>query len=394
MTPSPGEPSDMTPAQGQLLDIKPGPAEPPNMKPPAGQPPPGQLPDMKPPPGQPPDMKPPPGQPPGELPAMKSPVLPGFISASTSGVKRTGDQLDSEMESDSKRQNTNMHSAEETKGAANENEEMLTMRLELDRLREENDRLKLARPEMGLPCGSTALFEDEIVTKGQIKRMKLEAKEVLNRPIADGFGFKMLEKMGWKQGEGLGNSFKGITEPIWVAPREGKAGLCSAESGEYRPGPAEVEDARISFVREGEVVPTSTGLMNAGALVGHAGRGLMQAAQQRPMPTVRSVMPAVFRLSYMAAAPPVSEGGNHDQSHQVFSVLGDVLAEVLDGAVGDRFLHLLDERLGPQVAAQISEMRKSRMVPGSDSEVHATLEPLWQLTRHHVPRVTDADNNI
>ena len=76
-------------------------------------------------------------------------------------------------------------------------------------------------------------------TKGQIKRMKIEAKEVsekgcnvepplfgdgkgdflvprcqvLYRPISEGFGYKMLQQMGWKEGEGLGKEEKGLATP-------------------------------------------------------------------------------------------------------------------------------------------------------------------------------------
>lgn len=40
-------------------------------------------------------------------------------------------------------------------------------------------------------------------------------------------GLKMLEKMGWKEGEGLGKSKSGIVEPIKATMRAGRSGLGS-----------------------------------------------------------------------------------------------------------------------------------------------------------------------
>jgi len=238
-------------------------ARPPEMKPPAGQPP-----GMKPPPGQPPDMVPPPG----ELPAMMPPgsMTPGLLPSS--GLKRGADE---DIERDAKRQNTGPTADGESSG---ENQVMISMAVELQRLQEENNRLKLATPATGLP-------------------------------------------------------------------------LVTADASAGMP-------------------------QTFGALGSRPGNGMTPV--ERPMPSVRAVMPAVFSL-------PASAKGSGKGQGQVFSVLGDVLAEVLDGEIGERFLRLLDQRLGPQVAAQMAEMRRS--TPGS-SEVHA-LEPLWQLTRHHVPGHTD-----
>lgn len=48
----------------------------------------------------------------------------------------------------------------------------------------------------------------------------------LNTAIStDNKGFKLLEKMGFKQGQGLGKSKTGITEPIKIELRSGKSGV-------------------------------------------------------------------------------------------------------------------------------------------------------------------------
>ncbi|CAH1164656.1 unnamed protein product [Phaedon cochleariae] len=43
-------------------------------------------------------------------------------------------------------------------------------------------------------------------------------------------GFKMLEKMGWKQGESLGKDGEGLLEPVKLVSNEGKSGVGSTES--------------------------------------------------------------------------------------------------------------------------------------------------------------------
>ena len=48
-------------------------------------------------------------------------------------------------------------------------------------------------------------------------------------PITMGIGKKLLEKMGWKEGEGLGKTHKGVVEPIKPDIRVNRQGLSSQE---------------------------------------------------------------------------------------------------------------------------------------------------------------------
>eukprot|EP00931_Biecheleriopsis_adriatica_P050360 TRINITY_DN2914_c0_g3_i1.p1 TRINITY_DN2914_c0_g3~~TRINITY_DN2914_c0_g3_i1.p1 ORF type:complete len:2335 (+),score=602.05 TRINITY_DN2914_c0_g3_i1:435-7007(+) len=282
-----------------------------------------------------------------------------------------------------------------------------TMQTELERLRRENEALRTAAGPAAIAfpvLGQSGSKEDEedgeedegptVVTKGQIKRMKLEAKEVLYRPISEGFGFKMLQKMGWKEGEGIGKTEKGLATPLWVDPREGKAGLFSAEAGEVRPkkAPEDPEDwynpkplssSPIAFVTEGGApAPAREESGTGGAGLGFVpasssssgSRALAPGVLPRPArPSVAAVAPAVLGL--LTDQRMRERGGSG-----VAGVIGQLLAEALSGEAGERFLRLVDERLGPQVAPQLAATLQSRPDTGEDA-----LQPLWQLTRHHVP---------
>ena len=46
-------------------------------------------------------------------------------------------------------------------------------------------------------------------------------------PITTGIGKKILEKMGWKQGQGLGKNSEGYAEPIKVDIKLNRKGLVS-----------------------------------------------------------------------------------------------------------------------------------------------------------------------
>eukprot|EP00913_Durusdinium_trenchii_P032365 g30305.t1 len=285
----------------------------------------------------------------------------------------------------------------------------------------------------------------------EIKRMKIEAKEVLYRPISEGFGFKMLQKMGWKEqqmfafnpavvsneGEGLGKEEKGLATPLWVDPREGRSGLFSAQSGESRP-PRSAEDEErwrsrgvvmvvgaqdgdgqsnntpnthhltktppsldavkrfalqelplaanpLRFVSEGGAVErissnlrglgfvsaqSSAASMANGSPAGSSTGNMMHFQRATaPRPSVASVAPALFGL--MADERWQNRSGGA-------AMLGELLAEALDPSAAERFLRLVDERLGPQVASHLSQTYGR---PGQQDYV---LQPLWQLTQHHV----------
>lgn len=47
----------------------------------------------------------------------------------------------------------------------------------------------------------------------------LSASSSTGAPVQSAFGEKMLKKMGWKQGEGLGKQSQGPTQPLTIAAR-------------------------------------------------------------------------------------------------------------------------------------------------------------------------------
>merc|ERR1719426_105027 len=62
----------------------------------------------------------------------------------------------------------------------------------------------------------------------------------------------MLEKFGWKPGQGLGKEESGIADPLWIAPREGKCGLFTEEEGRpKKPDENAPEELARPFVPEG-----------------------------------------------------------------------------------------------------------------------------------------------
>eukprot|EP00931_Biecheleriopsis_adriatica_P009436 TRINITY_DN11050_c0_g1_i1.p1 TRINITY_DN11050_c0_g1~~TRINITY_DN11050_c0_g1_i1.p1 ORF type:complete len:846 (-),score=249.42 TRINITY_DN11050_c0_g1_i1:135-2672(-) len=332
---------------------------------------------------------------------ISSKSLPGILLTSAEVGKRPASTLDTGEERDSKRQVPSDRglTSEQNQASAGQGTTISEVLAGSECMRKEKE--ILTKSAAAAPVASNiavaSVAGNDVVTKGQIKRMKTEAKEVLNRPIVAGFGFKMLEKMGWKEGEGLGKSNKGILEPIWIDPREGKAGLFSAESGEQRPKRSDVDEqerllplARNVFVKQGEKRPAS-----AMTPTDRDRMGALPNTVLRPLPSVRSVMPALLCLKDHLQTMPVATSGTGAGSGSsarvlnVSSVLGDVLADVLDGEIGERFLRLLAERLGPQVVPRMAEMRRS-CEQGSTSEILA-LQPLWQLMRHHAPETAEAD---
>eukprot|EP00929_Paragymnodinium_shiwhaense_P058034 TRINITY_DN29073_c0_g1_i1.p1 TRINITY_DN29073_c0_g1~~TRINITY_DN29073_c0_g1_i1.p1 ORF type:complete len:2453 (+),score=733.32 TRINITY_DN29073_c0_g1_i1:150-7508(+) len=283
--------------------------------------------------------------------------------------------------------------------------ESLDMEAELARLRDENCKLRCTQPEFLYGCGEMA-EEDKLgaapldkeneeseeereireATKGEIKRMKKDAEAVLKRPIAEGFGFKMLQKMGWKEGEGLGMQKDGLATPLWVEPREGKAGLFSTKDGESRPvKDTRDEDERLAdvraFVQEGFVKETE-GKSSSSA-------SSSRPRQPRPRPTASNVAPAVME---MLLRPSVRGILAEDVGGP--AGVGALLGEVLQGEVGEQFLRLVDERLGQRVAPRLAEIRRRRRAVGSRHARDQLLEPLWQLTRHHAGATAEEDDEF
>lgn len=232
-------------------------------------------------------------------------------------------------------------------------------------------------------------------TKGEIKRMKQDAKDVLYRPISEGFGFKMLQKMGWKEGEGLGKEEKGLATPLWCDPREGRAGLFSAESGEVRPkktyesevdwyNPPPLADNPVRFVTEdGTEVPragTSPGAPTPASASQSQGNTSQRPSATPARPSVATVAPALLGL--LTDKRWQSGSGS---SHLGANVIGELLVEALSGEAGERFLRLVDERLGPQVAPRLAAMNREATPNQTPDNGIQALDPLWQLTSHHLP---------
>ena len=58
-------------------------------------------------------------------------------------------------------------------------------------------------------------------------------------PVAGGVGMKLLQKMGWQPGEGLGRNKEGTLEPLSLDIKMDKKGLlCKEELAPCRPTPA------------------------------------------------------------------------------------------------------------------------------------------------------------
>ncbi len=72
-------------------------------------------------------------------------------------------------------------------------------------------------------------FEDMV--KSSLEREQEEAARArVSKPIeATNKGNKMLQAMGWSQGQGLGRDAKGITAPISSAGKQTTAGLGAGE---------------------------------------------------------------------------------------------------------------------------------------------------------------------
>ncbi|CAH2042318.1 unnamed protein product, partial [Iphiclides podalirius] len=64
---------------------------------------------------------------------------------------------------------------------------------------------------------------------------KTQSSDIDTFIASENKGFKLLEKMGWSKGEGLGKDSQGDKEPIPLVSNEGKSGLGTSSSTEARP---------------------------------------------------------------------------------------------------------------------------------------------------------------
>ena len=72
----------------------------------------------------------------------------------------------------------------------------------------------------------------------------------LNKPMAkNSFGLRMLEKMGYKEGEGLGKNGDGIKEPIPIKLKSNKQGI-GIEESERRKAEEEKYEKDIELIRQ------------------------------------------------------------------------------------------------------------------------------------------------
>ncbi|XP_045215756.2 angiogenic factor with G patch and FHA domains 1-like isoform X1 [Mercenaria mercenaria] len=118
-----------------------------------------------------------------------------------------------------------------------------------ERLRQKKQELNQIKKKYGLKNSAyednTEVFNNPNYTNKAEERRKFvgsdvpgqkqEAPASVHRPISTGnIGHKMLQKMGWKEGDTLGKNNTGIQEPISVTLRASqKAGLGSASAGAF-----------------------------------------------------------------------------------------------------------------------------------------------------------------
>lgn len=82
--------------------------------------------------------------------------------------------------------------------------------------------------------GSAGYLQHRVGNKQQQAWLK---KDVFTRaaPLSGGIGMLMLQKMGWRQGEGLGRKREGLKEPVCVDFNMNRKGLETSGEGKKRP---------------------------------------------------------------------------------------------------------------------------------------------------------------
>uniref|UniRef100_A0A453A6S6 G-patch domain-containing protein n=1 Tax=Aegilops tauschii subsp. strangulata TaxID=200361 RepID=A0A453A6S6_AEGTS len=78
----------------------------------------------------------------------------------------------------------------------------------------------------------------------------LEQASVDTRLAASNVGFRLLQKMGWKSGKGLGKNEQGILEPIKAGIRDAKLGVGKQEQDDFFTAEDNVQRKRLNVELE------------------------------------------------------------------------------------------------------------------------------------------------
>ncbi|KAL4714991.1 hypothetical protein ACJJTC_003142 [Scirpophaga incertulas] len=106
--------------------------------------------------------------------------------------------------------------------------------------------LELARLKNKYAPAPPAILDAEYHDRAQARRIavgsshhaeKTRSSDLDTFITPENKGFKLLQKMGWSKGEGLGKDNQGDTEPIPLVSNEGKAGLGTGAMGPPGPTP-------------------------------------------------------------------------------------------------------------------------------------------------------------
>jgi len=84
-------------------------------------------------------------------------------------------------------------------------------------------------------------FDDKPRSINELQKERLE--EGLNNPLdSTNKGFRMLAKMGFKEGESLGKTNPGIKEPLPMIVKQGRGGLAEEKKKEFKKPRVEIKD--------------------------------------------------------------------------------------------------------------------------------------------------------
>ncbi|KAL3883301.1 hypothetical protein ACJMK2_029583 [Sinanodonta woodiana] len=86
--------------------------------------------------------------------------------------------------------------------------------------------------------GATILSQQELMGPDKKRQAWAKKDQFTNAaPLQGGIGMYLLQKMGWKQGEGLGKNNEGAKEPLILDFKVDRRGLKSSEEGPKKPPP-------------------------------------------------------------------------------------------------------------------------------------------------------------